>query len=128
VSSMPQRLVLSRTRGFSLDAVSRALNGLPAKVVTRPWRWGNPFAIDEIAQRFGLDRSAAQAKAVALHGDWLDGRLDPALDPGYPAPTREAIRDTLAGHNLACWCRAGSPCHAERLIALANEKHTGGRS
>ena len=45
----PQRMVLSRKRGYSLDAASRALNGLPAKRVTRPGPWGNPFAIDAIA-------------------------------------------------------------------------------
>ena len=26
----------------------------------------------------------------------------------------------LAGHNLACWCRPGTPCHADMLIQLAN--------
>ena len=41
----PQRMQLSRHRGFNLQAESERLNGLPAKRVTRPGPWGNPFTI-----------------------------------------------------------------------------------
>lgn len=116
----PRRLQLSRRRGYDLQAESRALNGLPAKVVSRPGPWGNPFTIDAVAARYGLDGSAAQARAVSMASDWLRGRLDPALSPG-PPPTRDQIRAALRGHNLACWCRAGTPCHADVLIELAND-------
>ena len=119
----PRRMRLSRGRGFSLQAESRALNGLPAKRVTRPGPWGNPFTIEETAARYGLDRAAAQAKAVALCGAWLRGTLDPALSPG-PPPSLADIRSALKGHNLACWCAPGTPCHADALIELAN----GGRA
>ena len=116
----PQRMQVSRKRGFDLQAASRALNGLPAKLVTRPGKWGNPFSIDDVAARYGLDLAAAQAKAVGLAGEWLRGKLDPALSPGSP-PSREAHRAELAGHNLACWCKPGTPCHADVLIELAND-------
>lgn len=115
----PQRLQLSRHRGFNLQAASQALNGLPAKRVTRPGKWGNPFTIEEIARRYGLDADAAQAKAVALCGQWVRGEIDPALSPGVP-PARAKIRAELGGHNLACWCRLGTPCHADVLIEIAN--------
>ena len=115
----PQRIVLSRRAGFDLAATSLALNGLPAKVVTRPGRWGNPFSIDQVMASEGLGREAAQARAVALCGDWLHGRLPPELSPVPPLQHAE-IRDALAGHNLACWCRAGTPCHADILIDIAN--------
>lgn len=115
----PQRMQLSRQRGFNLEASSRAINGLPAKRVTRPGRWGNPFTIEETAKRYGLDAEAAQAKAVALCGQWLRGTLDPTLSPG-PPPSRADIRAELRGHNLACWCRPGTPCHANVLIEMAN--------
>ncbi len=115
----PQRMQVSRKAGFNLQEASRALNGLPAKLVTRPGPWGNPFSIDEVAARYRLDRAAAQAKAVAMAGEWLRGTLDKKLSPG-PAPSREVIRSELAGHNLACWCRPGAPCHADVLIELAN--------
>jgi hypothetical protein len=116
----PQRMQVSRKAGFDLQAASRALNGLPAKLVTRPGKWGNPFSIDDVAARYGLDRAAAQAKAVAMAGEWLRGSLDKQLSPG-PAPSRAEIRAELAGHNLACWCRPGTPCHADVLIELAND-------
>jgi hypothetical protein len=111
---------VSRKAGFDLQATSRALNGLPAKLVTRPGRWGNPFTIEETAAKYKLDRAAAQAKAVALCGEWLRGTLDRKLSPGA-APSREEIRAELKGHNLACWCKPGTPCHADVLIALAND-------
>jgi hypothetical protein len=116
----PQRMQLSRKAGFNLQAASRALNGLPARRITRPGRWGNPFTIAETAARYALEAGAAQAKAVELCDAWLRGTLDPHLTPG-PAPSREAIRAELAGQNLACWCRPGTPCHADVLLALANE-------
>lgn len=115
----PQRMQLSRKAGFNLQAASLALNGLPAKLITRPGRWGNPFTIDDMAARYRLDRAAAQVKAVELCGQWLKGTLDPALSPGAP-PDRAVIRAELKGHNLACWCKAGTPCHADTLIELAN--------
>jgi len=117
--AMPQRMQLSRRAGFNLQAASQALNGLPARLITRPGKWGNPFTIDDTAKRYGLDHDAAQAKAVELCGQWLRGTIDTALSPG-PAPSRELIRSELSGHNLACWCRAGTPCHADVLIELAN--------
>lgn len=115
----PQRMQLSRKGGFNLQATSKALNGLPARRITRPGRWGNPFTIEDTAKAYGLDDAAAQAKAVELCGLWLRGKLDKKLSPGDP-PSRAEIRAELAGHNLACWCRPGTPCHADVLIELAN--------
>lgn len=42
----------------------------------------------------------------------------------------DAIRDELAGHNLACWCPldlpdgSRAPCHADVLLELANAGHS----
>jgi hypothetical protein len=113
----PVRIVLSRKAGFDLQAISRGLNGLPAQSVARPGPWGNPFSIDGVAEETGLDRAAAQAEAVARHARWLRGEIE----ADRPAPSREEIRAELAGKNLACWCREGTPCHVETLIAIANE-------
>jgi hypothetical protein len=107
----PRRVQLSRRKGFDLQAESKKLNGLPAKRVTRPGKWG--------AKTYHLDPEAAQAKAVELCGLWLRGRLDKKLSPADP-PSRAEMREELAGHNLACWCRPGTPCHTEVLIELAN--------
>ena len=116
----PMRMQVSRKAGFNLQGASHAINGLPAKLVTRPGPWGNPFSIDEVATTYGLDRAAAQAKAVAMAADWLRGTIDPSLSPGDP-PSRDLIRRELGGHNLACWCKPGTPCHADVLIELAND-------
>jgi Domain of unknown function (DUF4326) len=116
----PQRITFHRVKGFDLQGTSRALNGLPAKMVTRPGKWGNPFVIKDIAKRFELDDAAAQAKAVELCGQWLEGRLDPDLDPGRVPPPRAEMIAELGGHNLSCWCKPGEPCHADFLIELAN--------
>ncbi|MGV3650927.1 MAG: DUF4326 domain-containing protein [Devosia sp.] len=115
----PQRLVLSRRRGFDLQAMSLALNGLPAKRVSRPGPWGNPFAIEAVMTETGLPREAAQARAVEAFGRWIAGAPTGFGEHGQP-PSRDAIRAALSGHNLACWCAAGTPCHADILIGLAN--------
>ncbi|WP_421759102.1 DUF4326 domain-containing protein [Devosia sp.] len=120
MSAKPQRLHLSRKKGFNLQEASRELNGLPAKIVARPGKWGNPFVIAEIAKRYTLDPAEAQARAVDLCTQWLIGALSTSpLSPG-PAPSLDLIRTELAGHNLACWCKPGTPCHADVLIEIAN--------
>jgi hypothetical protein len=110
---------LSRKKGFDLQKESMTLNGLPARRVTRPGPWGNPFTIEDTARTYGLNDADAQKKAVALCGQWLRGSLDKKLSPGAP-PSKADIRAELAGHNLACWCKPGTPCHSEVLIEIAN--------
>ncbi|HVW91399.1 MAG TPA: DUF4326 domain-containing protein [Devosia sp.] len=120
MSVRPQRLRLSRHRGFDLQALSRELNGLPARRVTRPGKWGNPFDIGDLMKREGLDRQAAHDRAIELHRQWVEGGLDPALDPGFEPPSVAEMVAELGGHNLACWCRLDETCHAELLLRLAN--------
>ena len=113
----PIRIVLSRRAGFDLQAISQSLNGLPAQSVARPGPWGNPFTIAEVQDELGLDKDAAQAEAVGRYGRWVRGEYDGPKPP----PSRAKIRAELAGKNLACWCREGSPCHVDTLLKLANE-------
>ncbi|MBB4051992.1 hypothetical protein GGR20_001634 [Devosia subaequoris] len=113
----PARIVLSRKAGFDLQAVSQALNGLPAQSVARPGLWGNPFTIAGVMAETGLGKEAAQAEAVARHARWLGGEIE----ADRPRPPQAEIRAALGGKNLACWCRAGTPCHVETLLALAND-------
>ena len=51
----PTRIVLSRRAGFDLQAISQALNGLPAQSVARPGPWGNPFTVAEVMEETGSD-------------------------------------------------------------------------
>lgn len=113
----PVRLQLSRAKGFDLQATSRAVNGLPAISVARPGPWGNPFVVG---------RDGTQQQCVDLYAHLLLGNV--VLRPGLDMATLKAAHDhvraysaELAGHNLACWCRLGTPCHADLLLAVVKE-------
>ena len=114
----PVRLQLSRRKGFDLQALSQATNGLPAHGVARPGPWGNPFVVG---------KNGTQAECVHLFRMLLGGSIAMLRDPHHD--TQQATRryvaehiDDLKGKNLACWCRAGTPCHADALLELANPK------
>jgi hypothetical protein len=97
---MPQRIRLSRRRGWRKPP--------SAVVVARPSRWGNPFVIDATTSR---------AEAIA--------RFAAALDAGDVGYTHDDVVRELAGHDLACWCPLDEPCHADVLLAVANERPVG---
>ncbi len=118
----PQRLQLTRRKGSNLEAASQALNGRPVVVISRPSKWGNPFSIAEMAERYGLDKAAAQARAIETYRRWFDG--EQGLSDAVP-PTREAVVAELGGKNLACWCAIGTPCHGDVLLAVANGEEGG---
>ncbi len=143
----PMRLQLRRVKGFDLQAVSQAANGLPAKSVGRPSIWGNPFAVDGPVVRHwacayygdatALERQIVAAKLFSLWlccavGDHIDGLVSPRSLP-YP-PSKSLLREQLRGHNLACYCQTVAfipsptesrlglidPCHADVLLQIAN--------
>lgn len=119
----PQRIQLSRAHGFNLQAASLALNGLPAIVVARPSPWGNPHRVWRDGGQWFVssrgcehhpvgDQAEGIALAVAKHAaDCLKSA------PFYGSAT--ALLE-LRGKNLACWCKLGTPCHADTLLQLAN--------
>jgi hypothetical protein len=97
----PHRVQLRRSKGWSMP---------PNTVkVDRTTRWGNPFKPTELG---------SIAAAVAQHARWMRGEV--AAPDGQPPPSGEAIRAALAGRNLACWCPADGPCHADLLLRIAN--------
>ena len=98
----PRRVQLRRSKGWSMP---------PNTVkVDRTTRWGNPFTPAE----FG-----SVAAAVAQHARWMRGEA--AAPDGQAPPSAESIRAGLAGRNLACWCPADGPCHADLLLRIAND-------
>lgn len=121
----PVRLQLSRAKGFDLQALSQETNGLPAIVVARPGLYGNPFVHDDVEQAVtafrryclggtqsfemgpGKLQFAPGAHANSLHWAWPDW----LRNEGIPK---------IRGKNLACWCKPGTPCHADVLLELAN--------
>jgi hypothetical protein len=112
--TQPIRIRLSRGRGWRLQAVSQAINGLPAVNVARPSKWGNPF---KIAPAFESAEckfpEVTQQSAVDLFRE----RYEMALSQYQH--TRDAMAE-LRGKNLACWCPLDQPCHADVLLDLAN--------
>ncbi len=104
-AAMPQRIQLHRTKGWRLP------DG--AVVVSRPSRWGNPF-------RIGDPKTPDRATAVRQFADAITARQrgdHVAALSKYPSD--EEIRSELKGHDLACWCPIGEPCHAEVLLRVA---------
>ncbi len=105
----PVRMQRKRTKGWRMQAASRAINGLPAKYVGRPSKWGNPFKTGD-----------AEAD-VAWYRFWIE-------QPGHARGMLYDKLFMLRGHNLVCWCplldKEGNPypCHADLLLDLANKK------
>ena len=100
-TARPQRVQLKRSAGWKMP---------PNTVkVDRTTRWGNPFSAADCG---------SVAVAVAQHGRWMRGEI--AAPGGADPPTAEAIRAALGGRDLACWCPANGPCHADLLLKIAN--------
>jgi len=138
----PVRLQRARRRGFDLQAHSRAVNGLPAVIVDRSTKAGNPWRIthdrlngwcvldpDWLAhtrRHFCSSERVARRYAVLRFRRWARSEL---------SPLRLVIKN-LHGCNLAGWCRlcpahaagkpldvqcgACAPCHVDVLGELAN--------
>jgi len=108
----PVRLQLSRRKGFDLQGISRAANGLPAINVARPSKWGNPFEVG-MTEHLGIPFCGGPltvAEAVVLFRGTIGSKLN-----DFPNCLEE-----LWGKNLACWCKPGEPCHADVLLELSN--------
>lgn len=117
----PVRLQLSRAKGFSIQALSLATNGLPAVNVARPSKWGNPYRADiHTAERsVAMFRRLFEIEPGLLrHGLLTIQRGNNGRGEGAVMDMRSAL-SSLRGKNLACWCKEG-PCHADVLLQLAN--------
>lgn len=120
----PVRLQLSRRRGFNLQAVSRAANGLVAKVVTRATKWGNPWKIEHVAgakARGRPDHRVVYDGEAVMQGTEAEARQFAfARHRGTARKRTKEIRAELAGFNLACTCGPDELCHADTLLEIAN--------
>lgn len=96
----PQRIQLSRKKGFNLQQFSKNLNGLEAVKVDRSNAFfGNPHVVGK------------------------DGDLDKCLElfERFIKPYHDFVKNKLQGKNLACWCGLDAKCHADILLRIANE-------
>ena len=113
----PIRIQRSRAKGWKMPA--------GAISVTRPGRWGNPFTVAACHATLDLHTPGEQARhgqhcaglCVDLYRESLQTRWqnDPAELATWLAPLR--------GKDLACWCRLGQACHADVLLAYANNPY-----
>ncbi len=103
-----ERVQLRRTKGWRMppDTVK----------VDRSTRWGNPFVIG---------RDGSQAECVQRFRDLMAGQVvveggASSEEQGAYLAHAHAHRAELRGKHLACWCRLGTPCHADVLLAFVN--------
>jgi len=113
----PRRIQLRRTRGFRLQEVSKALNGLSCVKIDRSTPWGNPFIVGKGCSRFGAVNNFA-AMVTGLRTTYF-GEECLERQRAWARYAREHLHE-LRGKNLACWCREGEPCHADILLKIAN--------
>jgi hypothetical protein len=132
----PIRLQLSRAKGFNLQAVSRAANGVRAVNVARPSRFGNlsgcmkphgcrrmPCGCCPIEIYCCVDKFEEFVRSGLEKRPSTGGTLNVAADAMAGYPYRSRLVEGLAalrGKNVACWCKPGEPCHADILLELAN--------
>lgn len=108
---MPERIQRRRTKGFVMPAA--------AIYVGRPSRWGNPYRIGEKLIQIAHVRMVRPDGADAEDIVWAYRH---ALCWNIlPGPVFLSQVAELAGHDLACWCPIGQPCHADVLLELANQ-------
>lgn len=106
----PIRVTLSRRKGWRMP--------VNTVKVCRPSKYGNPFDVADVLEHYDGDKIAAQADCVRSYRQWIKEGVTTFCDDGPPAISE--IQRDLAGKNLACWCKAGTPCHADDLLLLAN--------
>lgn len=111
IDMKPQRIQLRRSKGWKMP---------PNTVkVDRSTKWGNPF----VTGVFGTQQECVDAFRFMCSGRTCvsegDDTLIRQIDFIKHATENIAL---LAGKNLACWCKPGTPCHADVLLEIANRK------
>jgi hypothetical protein len=107
----PQRIQLRRAKGWRLPA-----NTI---VVSRPTKWGNPFIVGQ----HGTQAECVRLFTLLVCGYWCISTDAPCADEQkrFMAHAKAHLNE-LRGKNLACWCRPGTPCHADVLLQIANRR------
>ena len=106
----PVRVTLSRKKGWRMPANTVK--------VCRPSKYGNPLHVADVLEHHDGDKLAAQADCVRSYLRLIEEGVTDSCDDAPPSIGE--IRRDLAGKNLACWCKQGTPCHADVLLELAN--------
>ena len=89
-------------------------------IVTRPSRWGNPFVVrKDLAPGTKLPGRYSRTYTVVPTAEDAV-RCFREYMHASPAKQKEARRE-LRGKDLACNCELDQPCHADVLLAIAND-------
>jgi hypothetical protein len=111
VVDRPIRVQLSRLKGWRKPDNT--------VVVSRPSRWGNPYDWREWIE----DWKACRVGPVEQGRDWCQARAVQSFKDDIEDGLLPDIMNNIAelrGKNLACWCKPGTPCHADTLLEIAN--------
>ncbi|WP_162339385.1 DUF4326 domain-containing protein [Pseudoxanthomonas japonensis] len=104
-----ERIQLRRAKGWRMPA--------DTVKVDRTTKGGNPFIVG---------KHGTQAECVRLFELTVGGYIALGTDNfDEQVAVRDYVvanREQLRGKNLACWCRIGTPCHADLLIQIANKE------
>jgi hypothetical protein len=123
---VPRRIQRKRAAGWKLPE--------GAICVTRPGKWGNPFAAGEAISR----DSPLWPYAISVIPGGARGMFGAALSSVTLLRAEDVVRAhfywfvdqpalmlsvaaELGGHDLACWCKPGAPCHGDFLLGMAND-------
>lgn len=107
---LPIRIQRRRARGWKMPAHT--------KYVGRGSLYGNPFWVAR--SQFELKYGGAfvvesRAEAVEKFREWIRHTAEGRFVAGVAARN-------LWGLDLACWCHADQPCHADVLLEIANPR------
>ena len=134
---MPDRIQLSRAAGWRMPPNTAKVDR--TTIWGNPWKVGSPGWLSLTAMpsdyklRLPIDRrSAVNAFRLWLTEDaewWMLPPVDQFSTRGLDAlwsalnGKRDLILSrlpSLRGMHLGCWCKPGSPCHADVLMDMAN--------
>jgi hypothetical protein len=123
---MPKRIQRKRSKDWRMPKNT--------VYVGRPSKFGNPWSLKR-AYESGLFKPEFVPQIVVTEYEaWLTREASPNdehlgywLKPEMIAQKEYILAHLheLRGKNLACWCPAGQPCHADVLLRLANIACTG---
>ena len=108
----PVRVQLRRTKGWRMPENTVK--------VDRTTKWGNPW---KVGDRHIADAQEAvrRFRAAVIGFDANGSFCEPNAHPQSLIGQIIASAGELRGKNLACFCPSGQPCHADLLLAIANE-------
>lgn len=126
----PSRIQLSRAKGWRMPEDTVKVDR--ATKWGNPWRtWRDPYAkggarwmVSRGGEHYQVGepntRYAAAALAVQLYREDLLRAGSHHHRLVDPVATRTDVMKALRGKHLACWCKLGTPCHADVLLEIAN--------